>query len=100
MLQAPVSQREGAEPDAGPQAALPEPQVRQYEPVAGIFWDSPTLEELARAQNVKPMTDVQALFGRRGRATKMTVSRRQLMNCDILPARIVSPLIDRCENST
>ena len=63
MLQAPVSQREGAEPDAGPQAALPEPQVRQYEPVAGIFWDSPTLEQLARAQNVKPMTDVEALFG-------------------------------------
>ena len=31
MPQTPVSQREGAEPDAGPQAALPEPQVRQYE---------------------------------------------------------------------
>ena len=63
MLQAPVSQREGSEPDAGPQAALPEPPVRQYEPVAGIFWDSPTLEQLARAQNVKPLTDVEALFG-------------------------------------
>lgn len=27
------------------------------------FWDSPTLEQLARAQNVQPMTDVKSLFG-------------------------------------
>ena len=27
------------------------------------FWDSPTLEQLARAQNVQPMTDVKLLFG-------------------------------------
>ncbi len=27
------------------------------------FWESPTLEQLARAQNVQPMTDVKSLFG-------------------------------------
>ncbi len=27
------------------------------------FWESRTLEELARAQNVKPIADVRALFG-------------------------------------
>jgi len=27
------------------------------------FWESPTLEELARLQGVQPMTDVSVLFG-------------------------------------
>ena len=43
-----------------PSAELP---IRQDGPVSAIFWDSATLDELARAQNVQPMTDVQALFG-------------------------------------
>ena len=61
--QTPVNQREEAKPYASPQATLEEPQVRQDEPFAGTFWDSPTFEQLVRAQNVTPMTDVQALFG-------------------------------------
>lgn len=32
-------------------------------PIALDFWDSPTLDELAQAQNVSPMVDVRALFG-------------------------------------
>ena len=32
-------------------------------PASSPFWESPTLEELARFQNVKFMTDVSALFG-------------------------------------
>ena len=40
-----------------------ESPIREGGPVLGIFWDSPTLEELAHAQNVQPMTDVQALLG-------------------------------------
>jgi len=32
-------------------------------PVSHTFWESPTLEELARLQNVQPVTNVQALFG-------------------------------------
>ena len=35
----------------------------QGTPIAHSFWDSPTLEELAQTQNVKPMADVRALFG-------------------------------------
>ncbi len=35
----------------------------QGTPVSHIFWESPTMEELARSQNVRPMTDVRALFG-------------------------------------
>jgi hypothetical protein len=27
------------------------------------FWESPTLDELAQSQNVRPMPDVRALFG-------------------------------------
>lgn len=27
------------------------------------FWESPTIEELARAQNVQPMDEVEVLFG-------------------------------------
>ncbi|MFH0983400.1 MAG: hypothetical protein V2A79_17925 [Planctomycetota bacterium] len=35
----------------------------QGTPIARDFWDSPTLEELARSQDVQPMADVRALFG-------------------------------------
>ncbi len=27
------------------------------------FWESPTIDELAESQNVKPMKDVRTLFG-------------------------------------
>jgi len=32
-------------------------------PISYNFWDSPTLEELARQQNVKPMTDLRKILG-------------------------------------
>ena len=32
-------------------------------PISQTFWESPTLEELARSQNVQPMADVRTLFG-------------------------------------
>ena len=32
-------------------------------PISRGFWESPTLDELAESQNVKPMADVRALFG-------------------------------------
>ncbi len=32
-------------------------------PVSHIFWESPTIEELAYSQEVRPMTDVRMLFG-------------------------------------
>ncbi len=35
----------------------------QGTPISHSFWESPTLEELAKAQNVQPIVDVRALFG-------------------------------------
>jgi len=35
----------------------------QGTPITRSFWETPTIEELALAQNVKPMTDIGALFG-------------------------------------
>ena len=35
----------------------------QGTPILRAFWESPTLEDLARSQNVRPMADVRALFG-------------------------------------
>lgn len=35
----------------------------QVTPVAPEFWESPTLDELARAQDVRPMTDIRTIFG-------------------------------------
>lgn len=35
----------------------------QGTPISRSFWESPTLEELAQTQNVRPMADVRALFG-------------------------------------
>ncbi len=35
----------------------------QGTPISRNFWESPTLDELAQAQNVKPIADVRALFG-------------------------------------
>ena len=32
-------------------------------PDSSTFWESPTLEELARLQGVQPTTDVSSLFG-------------------------------------
>ncbi len=32
-------------------------------PISRDFWESPTLDELALAQNIKPLEDVRALFG-------------------------------------
>ena len=46
---------EGAKPVNG--------TVVEVTPVAPDFWESPTLEELARSQGVRPMADVRAVFG-------------------------------------
>ena len=35
----------------------------QGTPILRAFWESPTLEDLARSQNVQPMANVRALFG-------------------------------------
>lgn len=35
----------------------------QGTPISRDFWESPTLDELAASQNVKPMSDVRSLFG-------------------------------------
>ncbi|MBI3599013.1 MAG: hypothetical protein HY201_06185 [Nitrospirae bacterium] len=35
----------------------------QGTPISRDFWESPSLDELAQTQNVKPMVDVMALFG-------------------------------------
>ena len=35
----------------------------QGTPISRNFWESPTLEELAQAQNVQPMAEVRVLFG-------------------------------------
>ncbi|WP_373500498.1 hypothetical protein [Desulfococcus sp.] len=35
----------------------------QGTPISRSFWESPSLEELAQAQNVKPLTDVRSLMG-------------------------------------
>jgi hypothetical protein len=37
--------------------------VVEVTPVTVEFWESPTLGELARSQNVKPIADVRAIFG-------------------------------------
>ena len=37
--------------------------LRRETPVSQSFWSSPTIEELARSQNVQPMADVRVLFG-------------------------------------
>ena len=63
MPQTPVGEREQATPATRMQDLSSESPVRQEDPVTDIFWESPVLEELARAQNVQPLTDVQVLFG-------------------------------------
>lgn len=35
----------------------------QGTPISRSFWESPSLDELAQTQNVRPMTDVRTLFG-------------------------------------
>lgn len=42
---------------------LSEGTIVDVTPVVAGFWRSPSLEELARSQGVRPMTDVRALFG-------------------------------------
>ncbi len=48
-----LEDREGEAADLLPQGT----------PISRNFWESPTLDELAHAQNVRPMADVRALFG-------------------------------------
>lgn len=48
-----LEDREGEAADLLPQGT----------PISRSFWESPTLDELAQAQNVRPMADVRALFG-------------------------------------
>jgi len=48
-----LEDREGEASDLLPQGT----------PISRNFWDSPTLDELAQEQNVRPMADVRALFG-------------------------------------
>lgn len=48
-----LEDREGEAADLLPQGT----------PLSRDFWESPTLDELAQAQNVRPMADVKALFG-------------------------------------
>ena len=48
-----LEDREGEATDLLPQGT----------PISRSFWESPTLDELAQAQNVRPMADVRALFG-------------------------------------
>lgn len=48
-----LEDREGEAADLLPQGT----------PISRGFWESPTLDELAQAQNVRPMTDVRTLFG-------------------------------------
>ena len=63
MSQTLIDRRKRTEPEATSQETLEGPKDRENDSVSDIFWASPALEELARAQNVKPLTDVQALFG-------------------------------------
>lgn len=63
MPQTPVGEKEQATPATRIQNTSSESPVRQEGPVTDIFWESPSLEELARAQNVQPLTDAQVLFG-------------------------------------
>jgi hypothetical protein len=48
-----LEDREGEAADLLPQGT----------PISRSFWESPTLDELAQGQNVRPMADVRALFG-------------------------------------
>ena len=48
-----LEDREGEAADLLPQGT----------PISRGFWESPTLDELAQSQNVRPMADVRALFG-------------------------------------
>jgi hypothetical protein len=48
-----LEDREGEAADLLPQGT----------PISQCFWESPTLDELAASQNVRPMANVRALFG-------------------------------------
>jgi len=63
MPQTSVGEREQADPATRVQDTSSDSPVHREGPVTDIFWESPTLEELARAQKVRPLTDVQVLFG-------------------------------------
>ena len=63
MPQTPFGERKLATPATRLKDTTAESPVRQDGPGPDIFWASLTMEELARAQNVRPMTEVQALFG-------------------------------------
>ena len=53
----------GTDLEAEEQRTSATDRLSQGTPTSWTFWESPTLEELARAQNVKPMADVQPMFG-------------------------------------
>lgn len=55
--------REQAKAEAKSQATLAESSQCRDDSGSDNFWKLLTLEELARAQNVQPVADVQALFG-------------------------------------
>jgi hypothetical protein len=42
---------------------LSEGTAVEVTPLRVDFWQSPTIEELARSQDVRPMADVRAMFG-------------------------------------
>lgn len=46
-----------------PNSNTPADDKARPPPHPGNFWESPTLEELARIQGVKPLKDVRELFG-------------------------------------
>ncbi len=46
---------DGAKPDNG--------TLVEVTPIAADFWHSPTLEELARFQDVRPVADIRSIFG-------------------------------------
>ena len=61
----------------------------QGTPISQSFWKSPTIQELARSQNVQPMANVRTLFGAPGRMRKTTVSRLQLTSATDVAVRQV-----------
>lgn len=62
MSQTTVNQREEADFDACPQTFQAKPRACEDETPAGLIWDFSTLEQLARAQNVQPLIDVESFL--------------------------------------
>jgi hypothetical protein len=49
--------------ETGEAPGLTRDEIARTSPQSGDFWSAPTLEELAAAQGVVPLTDVSRLFG-------------------------------------